>query len=316
MRTQERILYIINKLLQQECCSKHLAQEVFGQMGSSEIRKIQNDIKLLKETFKENLVSTKRGCYKLINLSKSLENLYSASPDELHNIFEFVALFDAKILTLFEMNEPSLVRKIKKDIESIYHIHEAPFEEIQNHEIWNTVKKAVKERRYLSIAYQKHNMIAYNYIKPIKIVFASNNWYLASIVTEIDKFEYQFTFFRINHIVAATLESKSFQEDVEAKQHLKEFQSLFDHYGVQKYLVRLHVDREVAPYFRQKKYLKSQKIEQTNSDGSLVLSYQVTNSMEILPLIKRWLPHLHVLEPVELKSEIRAIFEDYLNKKI
>ena len=39
---------------------------------------------------------------------------------------------------------------------------------------------------------------------------------------------------------------------------------------------------------------------------------KITHEMEILPLVKYWIPHLHVLEPIWLRDEIKSDLEDYL----
>jgi len=310
MDVKERILYILESLAKDTCSVKQLTRDVFGTEEPKKLRLIQQDIKMLKERYPTKLYSPKKGSYKLVNLPDFMEKLSNNDAEDLSELFEFIALFDAKMLKLFEQSEPALVKKLRKEIRSIYHIKDDPIEQIHNKELWDKLKKAVKAKRYISIAYEKDKLKAYNDIKPIKIVFARNNWYLAAINSN-DSRTFEFTFFRISHIVAVTLSSGTFHEEVSALKHLDNLQTLFELYKTEQYKVRILVKQRAAPYFKSKKYLKSQKIEKENDDGSLILSYQINNGMEILPIIKRWLPELIVLEPVELKNEIHAIIGQY-----
>jgi len=310
MDVKARILYILESLAKETCSVKQLTRDIFGTEEPKKIRLIQQDIKMLKERYPDKIYSPHKGSYKLVNLPDFLEKLSNNDADDLSELFEFIALFDAKMLKLFEQSEPALVKKLRKEIRSIYHIKDEPIEQIQNKEIWAKLKKAVKDKRYVSIAYEKDKLKAYNEIKPIKIVFAKNNWYLAAINGN-EAHAFEFTFFRISHIVAVTLNSKTFHEDIGALKHLSNLQTLFELYRTEQYTATLLVKESAAPYFKNKKYLKSQKLVKENEDGSLILSYLINNTMEILPLIKRWLPDLVVLEPEALKNEIHNIIEQY-----
>jgi len=77
--------------------------------------------------------------------------------------------------------------------------------------------------------------------------------------------------------------------------------------------VVLHVDSEIAKYFQRKPISKSQIISSINSqDGSIELSLKITHEMEIIPTILKWLPHIKVLEPKELRDSVTCRVEEYL----
>ncbi|GEM_PF-1868800 len=313
MNSQERILYILEALAKKECCSKELSRNIFGVDDSKHLRLIQNDIKIIKKIYGEKLHSSKRGCYKFISIPSTLNDIYTVSPKELLNLFEFIALFDTKMLNIFKQSNATLIKKLKKDTTAIYKIHTQPIEEIKNTQIWNTLKDAVKYRRYLSIAYHRNKLKTYNDIKPLKIVFAQNNWYLAALVSEKDN-PYGFTFFRINHIIGIKVEAKTYQKDLTAMKFLENFQTLFEVYGAKKFKVELLAQKEISSFFKQKKYLESQTITKTYEDGSILLSFYVTDFMEITPLIKQWLPYLVIHSPQTLKEELKTILHQYLSK--
>jgi predicted DNA-binding transcriptional regulator YafY len=49
--------------------------------------------------------------------------------------------------------------------------------------------------------------------------------------------------------------------------------------------------------------LLSQKFKEKLDDGSIIFTLDYTQPLEILPFIQKWLPHLVILEPQELKEE-------------
>ena len=69
-----------------------------------------------------------------------------------------------------------------------------------------------------------------------------------------------------------------------------------------------------AKYFKMKEFLPSQKVVETKEDGTLVLSFRVTQEMEMEELVKKWLPYMHVVSPTSLKEKIEADLREYLNK--
>lgn len=314
MNSQRRLLYIIDRLLEKEVGNAELAVEIFAEESDTTRTNVRNSIKVIKEHFGDKLVSTRKGYHKLVDVPQSMRELYKSSPNDMLEIFEFITLFDAPKLEYFEKSEPALVKKIKKETKVLYQLFDTPFERVEDSEKWKQIKKCVKNRRYASIVYKKNKLLTYNNIKPIRIVFASNNWYLAALLTEDRKGEYDFTFFRLNNIMHIEIEATSFNEERGAVVHLENMQSLFERYDIDKYDVMLLVDKEVSSYFRQKKYLKSQKITEEREDGSLLVSYTINNTMEILPLIKQWLPHAHVVKPTALKDEITQVLQTYLKK--
>jgi len=76
----------------------------------------------------------------------------------------------------------------------------------------------------------------------------------------------------------------------------------------------LYIDSQVADYFRQRKYLPSQKIIKENKDGSLVIETRYSNLIEVSYTIMHWVPHIKVVTPQELKQEIKSKVTQYLKQ--
>lgn len=76
--------------------------------------------------------------------------------------------------------------------------------------------------------------------------------------------------------------------------------------------VIIKVEKEVAFYFKSKDFLESQKILQEYEDGSLKVSFEVSHDEDIDNIIKAWLPHVEILEPIRFKNKLINELEDYI----
>ena len=82
--------------------------------------------------------------------------------------------------------------------------------------------------------------------------------------------------------------------------------------NVEPYRVTLNISAEVAKYFKRKPISKSQVTESLHEDGSMVVSVETTNDMEIIPFVKYWMPHIKVLEPDSIKETINNDLKLYI----
>ena len=73
--------------------------------------------------------------------------------------------------------------------------------------------------------------------------------------------------------------------------------------------VVVEVDEDVSDYFRRKKWFPNQEIIEEKDNGNLVVSYVVTNYMEIVPFLKSWIPYIWVIRPKALKKILRKELE-------
>ena len=73
--------------------------------------------------------------------------------------------------------------------------------------------------------------------------------------------------------------------------------------------VVLKVHKDAGHFFKQRVYFPLQKIKKENKDGSLILKTKVCHYMEAIPTIFQWIPYVKVVEPKELKKEIRRTIQ-------
>ena len=291
--------------------NKTVCTETLSKFFDTNLRNIQRDMVYIKDFFSLSLYQTEKGCYKL--QSESVLSNYITTKQKqnsLKDFFEFIALFDEKLLVFFDTDIFPMIKNIKKDVKQLYHILEKPIEKLDTRFVQD-IKKSLIYRQYADVQLFDINSKTFKHVKPIKIIFAEGNWYLATITK--DTKNNGFKFLRINFITDFKVHSNTFQRDLEAEEFIKNFQSLFQNYKEPKYEVKLLVDKEVARYFKVKKHLKSQKLIEITDNKDLILSFEINNSMEIAPLIKKWIPHIKVISPKSLDEFIKNDIKKFLN---
>jgi len=166
----------------------------------------------------------------------------------------------------------------------------------------------------LNIEYKQYSSIKMiNNIKPYKILFMNSNFYLAC---EVDN-QYKFTLYRISNILDIEIDfDNTFDINIEINDFITHIQTPFARYreNYRDHLVRVvvEIDKLKARFFESKSFLPSQKVEKTLENGNLMVSFTVTQELEVEELIKKWLPHLKVIEPLTLDEKIKSDIRKYL----
>ena len=298
MTTQERLLYIIERLSKEPCSTQTLTQEIFETTQKNKQRLVQMDISLLKNHFKDKMVTVSNR-HKFIELPYFIKNITTTDGIKMKELIEFMMVFDNKMLSMFEKEEPLLIKKLREDIKSIYLIHEPPLE-ILDSVFLEDIKRAIKGRRYVTLGYEGNMYKTYVDIQIHRIIYASGNWYIA---IHDARWEKTYNLLRINFIRTLSLSSKTFHRDIEIEKSVDNFQSLFSKPDAERFEVIVEVSSKIMRHFKQKKHLKSQKILKESKRG-LTISYEVTDALVIIPLIKQWMPYIKVISPKHIKEQI------------
>ena len=166
------------------------------------------------------------------------------------------------------------------------------------------VRKAVDESRKVEIRYS--NGKTYR-LQPLKLVYFDGFWYLFA---HVEGRKYNQTF-RLDRITAVELLGERFEPPQNIDDILEKKKSIW--FGVKRNIkVRLKVSANVAPYFKAATYLPEQKIVRTEKDGGILLETRVSHFMEVQPMILKWMPHIRVLKPQELRKDIEEVVRTYL----
>ncbi|MBP8874087.1 MAG: hypothetical protein KBG55_07310 [Polaromonas sp.] len=74
----------------------------------------------------------------------------------------------------------------------------------------------------------------------------------------------------------------------------------------------MKVGKTVAPYFQRQNLFLNQSIIRQLDNGDLLLECNDVNEIEVLPIVKYWLPHITIISPTHLDQEIRDVLTGYL----
>lgn len=169
------------------------------------------------------------------------------------------------------------------------------------------LEKAIRQRKMISFAYRKADVIKrYENLSPYKLINSKGIWYLAAVDRDTLK---TFSFTKLSEL---TLSSKEFEWNSDIDQRLLHEDGIW--FSEAKRTLKLLVSKEVAIYFKRRKLIPLQKLEEELADGSLIVSATIAHLNQIFPIVRYWIPHMRILEPIELQEELDLELSSYLSR--
>lgn len=228
-------------------------------------------------------------------------------------ILQLILDNDPELLKNMSQNERSnLQRDLRSKKDNVMFVT-LPFEEFTNQqkENFKKLKMAVQNHEYRTILYKYTGVETIIDAKCLKVLFISNNWYLAietnnSLRLLRIAFVEKVSYSKKNRFHESTLEKYT--------DYFNSIQNAFTLCNTKKHKAILQVSPERAKYFlpKMKPFFKSQQFINQDKQGFLNISVEYTQSLEILPFIKQWIPHIKILEPDTLKTELKNEISDFL----
>ncbi len=74
--------------------------------------------------------------------------------------------------------------------------------------------------------------------------------------------------------------------------------------GEEKKEIVLKIAKEVAGYFKRRKLIANQVIEKELEDGGLILLAKVGHPNQVLPIVRDWIPNIHIISAERLQAEM------------
>jgi predicted DNA-binding transcriptional regulator YafY len=284
----------------------------FAQMYETSTRSIRRDLELIREVFGDILIKRDQGCYQAVSkvvLEKTLNST------ELYMLKNILKLSDKSNLSVSGSIDSSLKKAIlKEEVDSPYLFKQKPYEEIYAYrQKFKTLEQAIQTHKEIQFDYHNNEKVTQFKLNPYKILFLSENFYLASEFTV--KKRSHVTMNRIAMIDNITLTGKEFSIDEDIMDYIHFMQTPWATYktNFRDHLkeVKIQLPKDKAKYFKLKKFLSTQQITKEFEDGTIELSYTVTSENEVIGLIKQWLPYVKVVSPKSLVQ-----FFDTLSKKL
>ena len=186
----------------------------------------------------------------------------------------------------------------------IYSAKGYSFEDVsQFKELFKVVGKAIQEQRQISFVYKGEPRL----VQPYRLIHHHGSWYLAAVRKN------QLRTYRISHIqlMQSPDEDSQFVPDPNIVKLVENDDSIW--FGQDKQEIILSIDSQVAFYFKQRSILPEQQIVKELNDGGLLVSSKINHDMQLLPLIRFWIPHLKIVNPEGLQEELEIDLKKYLS---
>ncbi len=188
-----------------------------------------------------------------------------------------------------------------------YKIQPEGFEAIDtNSEILNKIEDAIEQKNISKLMLNAKTIE----VEPYRVVAFDGIWYLFAKDMDDAKIK-TYLISRIEEFRAST---KTFKYDKErintilAGVHTAWFED------GNSFSVKVKIKKEIAHYFKLKKFLHSQEIKEEQKDGSLIVTFRVSSDEDVDNLIKAWLPHIEVVSPLRFRQRIATELEQYLKE--
>lgn len=186
----------------------------------------------------------------------------------------------------------------------IYSAKGYSFEDVsQFKELFKVLGKAIQEQRQISFVYKGEPRL----VQPYRLIHHHGSWYLAAVRKN------QLRTYRISHIqlMQSPDEDSQFVPDPNIVKLVENDDSIW--FGQDKQEIILSIDSQVAFYFKQRSILPEQQIVKELNDGGLLVSSKINHDMQLLPLIRFWIPHLKIVNPGRLQDEMEKGLNEYIS---
>ncbi|MDF1875976.1 WYL domain-containing protein [Sulfurimonas sp. SAG-AH-194-I05] len=315
---QARVLELLKRFNSGSVVSIEALQNDPMWFGKSE-KTIRRDLDVIKEYFPESFELIRggkgeKGSYKAITkevFSNFLDKDTLTLMVQTFNIAQRNNLLNS--LDISSADKKIIDAKIKK-AKDCYGFITKPYETKKSDvKLLQEIESAIHYKCYTTVTYEVNGETTTYSVKPYKIVFMNENFYLAC---ENTSEEFLFTNFRLANIQKIETQAKTFHLNPDIEEFIKNMQTPWSKYTPEfrKHTVEVivEVSSAKARFFKAKKFLPSQQVVETKEDGTLVLSFKVTQEMEMEELVKKWLPHVVVIEPLTLIEKIENEIKEYL----
>lgn len=188
--------------------------------------------------------------------------------------------------------------------QQIYSAKGYSFEDTSQYkELFKTIGKAIQEHRQIGFLYKEEPRL----VQPYRLIHHHGSWYLAAVSKN------QLRTYRVSHIqlTHSPHGCAQFTPDSNIVKLVEDDDSIW--FGQSKHEIVLSIDSNVAFYFKQRSILPAQQIIKELGDGGLLVSSRINHDMQLLPLIRFWIPHIKIISPEKLQVEVEKGLKQYLN---
>lgn len=294
-RTHDTLVYRLSQVLTKLNLGESLDPQALADEFGVNLRTIQRDL------------NVRFGCLPLIKSGGRYRM------DEAHlgkltikDIEQFSAL--SGVDGLFpQMTEHFLRRVFNSSTNSAWTVNGHNYEDLRGKEaLFIDLERSIVEHQHIRFSYtnSQGQRKFHSKVEPHKLINHKGIWYLAAWADDKVKS------FAISRIETLGTEQTTFEPRSKVEQELVNSDSIW--LGSPRQRVLLQVSGQVAGYFKRRKLLPNQHIEQELDGGDIVVATGIAHADEVLPIVRYWIPHIRILEPLELQQQMEEGLTGYL----
>lgn len=172
--------------------------------------------------------------------------------------------------------------------------------------VFAALEQAIIHHQHIDFIYssQRNTNKRYSLIEPYKLINNKGIWYLGA--WDVDRLKS----FSVSKLEALQAQPSHFVPRPQVDQELAASDGIW--LGSQRQRVLLQVAATVAEYFKRRQLIPHQVIERELDGGDILVSTTVAHADEVLPIVRYWLPHIQVLEPLAFQQQLEAGLRGYL----
>lgn len=171
------------------------------------------------------------------------------------------------------------------------------------------IKNAINTKHVITCTYDDKEQ----HINPLKIIDIEGYWYLINLDVKDDT---TIRTFHLNSMQNIQLLPNKF--NIEVDDIIRKYDNSINTYftaSATSVEIVLFINKEIVKFFERKPLNSSQRVLRKYDDGNIDLEITISDFMEIIPTIQKYIPHIKVVEPQELSDRIEENLKQYFNAK-
>ena len=199
------------------------------------------------------------------------------------------------------------LHKIESHIESPFYTRIDVEDISQKMKLIEQLEVAIAEHKIVSFKYRKwyapDDIKTHENVKPYKIIIFDGFFYLFCQVKDY------YPKFYLKEITDLVVSEQTFKHREKVYASMQKAQDIWFDPAKEAFEVILFLDSTVRVYF-ERKPIKDQFLKKY-VDGTGEITIYITNKEECFSILKKWLPHVKIVEPIGLQEEFESILTSY-----
>lgn len=190
-------------------------------------------------------------------------------------------------------------------LQDTFEIHPSSYEDLQDRlQDFRLLQTAISKRNQIRFRYRKAEGEKWVEVDPYRLINHAGIWYLAAADHG------QAKAYAFGKISSPLLLEALYVADPSIETMLDREDSIWLNH--KKTEVVLKIAPNVASYFRRRKLVPQQSTIKELADGGLIISGKVAHPDQILPIVRYWLPYLHIVTPDDWQAKLEHELQAYI----